>query len=167
MEMRLIPGFPGYQATDDGRIWSERSKRFLKTPPDTNGYPQVNLWCHRQRTHIHVHQLILLTFVGPCPKGMECRHLKDVKTDNRLGSLAWGTRQENIADSKRNGNFWYNPGYVGSAHPRATVTEKEVAEIRSKYRPRRVTAPMLAIEYRTSASVIYNIVHRTHWKHVA
>ena len=50
-----------------------------------------------------VHRLVLLTFVGPCPPGMECLHWDDDKYNNRLANLRWGTRLENMDDAKRNG----------------------------------------------------------------
>jgi hypothetical protein len=93
VEMRPIPGFPGYQVTSDGRVWSDVSGKFLKTSPDARGYFQVNLYREKRPTHILVHTLVLIAFVGPRPSGMECRHLNDNPQDNGLDNLRWGTRK--------------------------------------------------------------------------
>jgi hypothetical protein len=70
--------------------------------PDRDGYLQVNL---SRRTH-KVHRLVLQAFVGPCPPGMECLHDNDVKTDNHLENLSWGTSSANKFDAVRNGRHW-------------------------------------------------------------
>jgi len=168
MEMRPIPGYPGYQVTDDGRVWLERKGRFSKGKPDVHGYPVVNMIdTQGRRRPVHVHVLVLLAFVGPCPPGNEARHLNDIKTDTHLANLKWGTRKENVDDCIRNGHFAYLETKRGSDHPRATVTEKDVEDIRRRYLPRVVTGPMLAREYGVKTCVVYNIIHGTNWKHVA
>ena len=53
-----------------------------------------------------LHRVILETFVGPAPEGAVARHLNDVRTDNRLENLAWGTQQENVDDMLRNSGHW-------------------------------------------------------------
>lgn len=58
-----------------------------------------------------VHQLILETFVGPKPDGMEGCHYPDSdKSNNRLDNLRWDTHGENAKDKYRD---------------RGEVTEKE------------------------------------------
>ena len=111
-----IPGYEDeYEASDQGRIRSvDRVVQFsdgrrrhyrgqiLKPRLTKYGYPVVGL---RQRAH-HVHRLVLETFVGPRPPDMQCRHLDDVKTNNKLANLVWGTVRENRMDSVRNGRHW-------------------------------------------------------------
>jgi hypothetical protein len=48
-----------------------------------------------------VHRLVLLAFMGPCPKGMGCRHvnvrhLNGVRNDNRIENLCWNTRRKDL-----------------------------------------------------------------------
>lgn len=50
-----------------------------------------------------VHRVILETFVGPCPDGMEARHLNGNRQDNRKSNLAWGTPIENASDRDLHG----------------------------------------------------------------
>ena len=63
-----------------------------------------------------VHSLILLGAVGPCPAGLESRHLDDDPLNNRWapggtddevrangGNLIYGTKKQNTADQYRNG----------------------------------------------------------------
>lgn len=50
-----------------------------------------------------VHHLVLSSFCGPRPEGMECRHLDGDSRNCRLDNLKWGTHQENMLDKRRHG----------------------------------------------------------------
>lgn len=131
-----IPGFPGYRAGDDGGIlsawvncrWGRRLRerwKSIKPCPGSRGYLRVNLTpldSKRPRT-FRVHRLILEAFVGPCPEGMECRHLNGDKADNRLANLSWGTRQENMDDKRKHAN--HGPRARLYAHGGRTMLLKE------------------------------------------
>ena len=52
-----------------------------------------------------VHVLVLSTFVGPRPDGMEVRHLDGNSLNNSLENLAWGTHKENTQDAFVHGSF--------------------------------------------------------------
>lgn len=108
-----VVGHEGYEVSDHGRVRSVSrtfinaggrrhrvTGRVLKGGLDTYGYPIVSLHGVKTRT---VHQLVLEAFCGPKPLGMQTRHLNDVKTDNRLINLAYGTQSENEQDKLRNG----------------------------------------------------------------
>lgn len=100
-ELTLILGFPKYSITRGGRVWSERrpgsAGGWLK-PGKVNGYPSVVLHKDGQRYDFFVHRLVLETFVGPCPVGMESCHNNGDKNDNRVENLRWDTSAANKAD---------------------------------------------------------------------
>lgn len=66
------------------------------------GYPVVNLCKGGRKKLVPVGVLVLQAFVGPAPEGHECLHADDVKTNNHLGNLRWGTRRDNLLDRYRN-----------------------------------------------------------------
>lgn len=73
---------------------------------DRFGYAVVDIYDGRGKfRRRRVHRMVLLAHVGLPKNGEECRHLNDVKLDNRAQNLAWGTRSENVIDSYKN-----NPG---------------------------------------------------------
>lgn len=106
MEKRKIvnckyPLLYDYYVTDDGRIWSETSKRFMKQYLDKNGYHKVELRssdlppkrCHRYS----VHRLIMENFYPF--EGMEdyqVNHIDGNKSNNSLLNLEWVTCEKNI-----------------------------------------------------------------------
>lgn len=89
----------------DGRRSYLKPGRILRTSFNKDdGYFHVALYrdgkcCYRGLVHV----LVLETFVGPRPPGLEARHLNGHGADNRLTNLAWGTSSENTHDLVRHG----------------------------------------------------------------
>jgi len=110
-----VPGWElAYEVSSYGRIRSldraesigmaVRSRRgcILKTRCGNSGYQQVHLHKMGKRKAASIHRLVCEAFHGPCPAGMEARHLNDVKHDNRAENLAWGTKSQNSHDARSN-----------------------------------------------------------------
>lgn len=72
-------------------------------PSLRTGYHLVGLSRNSKRDNRFVHHLVLLTFVGERPEGQEALHYNDIRTDNRLSNLSYGTRSDNTRDQVRNG----------------------------------------------------------------
>ena len=168
-----IAGFPGYQVGDDGSVryaWTTcRAGRRLgdkwrpmKLSPSSRGYLRVNLTPLEGGSYrtFRVHRLVLEAFVGPCPDGMECRHLNGVKTDNRLDNLSWGTPGENRDDNRALGAY-----QRGEDHPMGKLTAADVHAIRSRYETGGVVMRELAAEFAVSVPCISCVVNRRSWKH--
>jgi len=102
-----IPGCPGYEASDLGRIRSLRQRRrgphVLAPAASGSGHLLIGLRVNGQSVTRSVHRLILLTFVGPPPEGQEVRHLDGNPKNNVVSNLQYGTRAENQLDSVRHG----------------------------------------------------------------
>lgn len=134
-----IPGYPGYEASSEGRMrsvdrivegrrrgkpWSmRRPGQVLALRPDTAGYLRVQLG-RGGRTEL-VHRLVLLAFVGPCPTGCEAAHGDGDPANNRPWNLRWATHAENIADRRVHGT-----ALIGERNPNAKLTAEQVARIR-------------------------------------
>lgn len=113
-----IPGFPGYEVSDQGRVrsyWNgfgagtrglqEKPRRVLVPFLNHNGYFRVNLWKDGRRHSRKIHRLVLVSFVGPPPERTEARHLDGNRQNNFLINLQWGTRKQNCADRRRHGTL--------------------------------------------------------------
>ena len=99
IEWAEIPNYPAYYASIYGLIKSP--SKILKPIKAKDGH--LYIFIHRRKEWIH--RLILETFVGPCPIGMECRHLDGNPSNNSIENLKWGTRLENIDDRRRHGTL--------------------------------------------------------------
>jgi len=84
------------------RISNGNHCRLKALPPDTKGYPLVNLYKNGKRWTVRMHVLVLETFDGPAPKDKygwyEGAHLKPDKTNCRLDNLQWQTAKENAEE---------------------------------------------------------------------
>jgi hypothetical protein len=158
VEYRDIPGHPGYRVGNDGSVWTCISTRRRPIPwkikkPAVNekGYLSVNLSTEpcKYKT-FRVHRLVLTSFAGPCPEGMQCRHLNGKKTDCRLENLKWGTPAENYADNRRLGVM-----PRGESHPTAKLTDAQVDEVR---------AALAAGELRKDLAEKYGVAKTTIWR---
>ena len=89
--MKQIPNYKDYCVTEEGRVWSIKSYRFLKSRPDRRGYLQVSLPYDGRFKNRFVHQLVLEAFVGPKPSGKVTRHLDGNSKNNCLNNLMWGS----------------------------------------------------------------------------
>jgi HNH endonuclease len=105
-----------------------------------------------------VHRLVLEAFVGPCPEGMECRHLDGNRTNNRLDNLAWGTRIENHEDMKRHGT---RP--TGSRHHKAKINESDIPEI-IRMRSAEITLQSIAERFGITRQNVCLIVNGKAWR---
>lgn len=170
---REIADFPGYRCGNDGSIWSRRirgpgdhlSDKWHQLGPnvDRDGYLRVSLYYNKRLHKYKVHRLICEAFHGPCPEGLECRHLNGDRTDNLAENLVWGTPAENQADRVRNGTM--NP-LRGEKHHATKLTENDVRAIRKTYATGNVNQRQLAKLYGMSRWQIGRIVRGQDWQHV-
>jgi len=168
-KIKVIPQFSNYAATIDGKIWSYLSKRFLKPTIGSHGYYDISLWENKKRYRRLVHRLILETFIGDCPKGMEACHNNGIKTDNKIENLRWDTRSSNRRDAINHGTFYTPFAYKhvkGEQHGRAKLTEVDVRMIIYMYRTKLFTQQKIADIYNISRRTIGFIINKKVWKHL-
>lgn len=176
---KAVVGFEGqYEVSDLGRVrsldriltverlnWRDgtpqtmnypRKGRLLITNPNMKGYPRVTLG--NKGPTIVVHQLVLNAFVGICPEGMQGLHANDIKSDNRLSNLSWGTPSQNQLDAIRNDRC-----LLGEEKPNAKLRDADIAIIRSRLKAEGCIA--IARDFSVSETAIRNIKDGRSWKH--
>jgi hypothetical protein len=167
-----VPGHSGYRVGVDGNVWSclehagpgkyvmsDRWHRLKPRPHYRSGHLWAKLGHHDQRP---VHQLVLEAFVGPCPPGLECRHLDGDPTNNELWNLCWGTRTENMEDMVRHGRA----GKVkGEANGRAVLSEADVREAVAMHKAGK-SISLIARWFGVSRRTIGQILNGELWNHV-
>jgi len=126
---KKIPGFENYSIDESGKVWSRprkgaRAGKILK-PWATKGHLLVRLYKDKKPYTRYVHRLVLETFVGPCPEGLEGCHNDGNPAYNYLDNLRWDTRTSNRKDDIKHG---VRP--CGEAIVSAKLTELDVRWIR-------------------------------------
>ena len=161
-----IPGFPGYYATNEGRIISMKKGkiRYLADTCRLDGHRYIRntlVDAEGARRESYCHRFVALAFHGPCPDGMQCRHLDGDMSNNRPENLVWGTAKENASDRDRQGR-----GSQGERNCKAKLTAEDVREIRRLWDVG-VTRQQLAERFSVGATNISEITRRHTWSHVA
>jgi hypothetical protein len=174
-----IAGYEGlYEVSDHGRVRSLDRKlpyadgrvciwkgRILRQSFSAGVYPKVALSKNCRQATRTVHRLVLETFVGPCPDGMEGCHNDGDPTNNHLSNLRWDTPLSNSDDKIRHGTT-----AKGSQSGPAVLTEESVLSIRARYRrdPNngRSNSLSLANEFGVTRATIVTVVARRTWKHI-
>lgn len=105
-----IEGFPEYYICREGLVKSCKSKEPIILKPhrgDVQGHLNMRMTDKDGNLkEVYLHRLLAQTFI-PNPDNLPLvRHLNDIKDDNRLENLAWGTQLDNQKDSVRNGTAY-------------------------------------------------------------
>ena len=174
-QWKAIPNYSKYHASTDGEIktfnWKNKgAEKIMKPDLDNSGYLRTMLindkgeWCT-----VKVHRIIAQTFISNPLEKKEVNHKNSIRSDNRLINLEWVTHSENVLHSFAN----KMQSNKGEQNPCATLTDKQVLEIRANYKYGRKSRfeggkskIELAKEYNTSFSVIKKIISNKTWKHL-
>ena len=81
-----IPGFPGYEATEEGQIVKVRTGKIKRQRRATTGAVQVDIG----KSTRMVHDLVARAFYGhPLVRGYRVRHWNGDAADNTVDNLLW------------------------------------------------------------------------------
>lgn len=125
--MKKIDRFSRYEFHEDGYVVS-RVKPTPKVLKPIKMGMYVGLQLIRDDGLLekaYLHRLICEAFSGPCPPGMECRHLDGNRKNNAASNLKWGTRKENDEDRKKHGSIRF-----GEKNPMAKLDRQKVQEMK-------------------------------------
>lgn len=87
--MKRLEEFPQYSVTEDGRVWSHYTNKFLKPALKKNGYLEVDLHIDKGNFTRGIHRLVALAFL-PNPNNLpQVNHKDEDKTNNRVENLEW------------------------------------------------------------------------------
>ena len=176
--MKNCPTYLGYSVTEDGRVFTHR-RRFgkgrghgggvivedgfckeLHSYKGHGGYPYFSVAVNGKQRSLPLHRLLADAFIGPCPSGMEVRHLDGCPEHNTKENITYGTVQENADDRVKNGKHLF-----GSTHGTARLNEYEVRRIRELHMDGETIAGIARL-YGRGESTIRDIVYRRHWRHI-
>lgn len=138
----------------------------LKLSKYSNGYLQLSVIINNIRHTFISHRVVAKYFVeNPEPVLYKIvNHKNGVKTDIRAENLEWCTSSMNNLHAYR--TLKRKPrSMIGESNTKAKLKEKEVLEIRSKYK-QGITQSLLAKEYNVKLPVIYKIINNINWKHI-
>jgi hypothetical protein len=160
----MIPGFPMYRINRGGGIQSKYHGPWRDIKPAIrNRYPAVSIHDETGKAkNRYVHRLVMESFVGPRPEGMQCRHLDGNPLNCNLENLAWGTPKENSNDKVAHGTV-----VMGGRIAWARCTEKDVDDMR-RMRMDGATRNEIAAKYQITPAHVTKVILGGYgmWKHV-
>lgn len=105
--MMKIEEYPNYYITIDGVLFKKigpdnfKEIKAYRHKSSTCIYKRVTLFVNKKRIRKFIHELVLLAYEGPKPKGLEVNHIDLNSLNNNLDNLEYITPSENIQHSLR------------------------------------------------------------------
>lgn len=102
--MKPVSGYEGlYYVTDTGKIYGEKSQKWLKPSLTDRGYCRVKLYKNAVGNSIFIHRLVAETFIPNPDNKPQINHKDGNKTNNSIDNLEWVTQMENNIHAIRTG----------------------------------------------------------------
>jgi len=153
MKLSSIKDFSDYMISPLGYVYSCKGGRreLLQFGTIKTGHRFVYLFKDGKGHKRYIHRLVLETFMGACPKGMEAMHLDGNPSNNKVDNLQWGTRSQNLRMSNLVGKY-------------SKVSAYDISMIRYYYKTKTLNQYELAKMFKISQPAVNDIVNMKTYK---
>jgi len=134
--MKDIPGYEHlYAATEDGKVWSYSSKKFLKPSTNRDGYLKLTLSKNGKVLTKQVHGLIAQAFIANPDNLPMVNHIDGIKDNNNVSNLEWVSHIGNMRHAMDAGLSKGNSTLVGEdpTQMKTMYTDGSTVEDIAKY----------------------------------
>ena len=122
-----------YFISDDGKLYSTRSHKFLKPDKDRYGYIYYVISINGERKTLKAHRLVAGAFIPNPENKPTVNHKNGIRDDNRVCNLEWATEKEQANDPLTRANIlkiasktdYYAMGAIVNFGRKKTVVKKD------------------------------------------
>jgi hypothetical protein len=150
-----------YLVTEDGKIWSEKRKKFLSACDNGTGYMNVVISIDSKFKHKYVHRLVAEVYLENPNNYPHINHIDNNRYNNHVSNLEWSNYQLNSDHKVKQKRHPH-----GITNGQSKLTEEQVLEIRKVYVRGEISYKQLGKIYGVDASLIGYIINRKWWKHI-
>ena len=160
-----LTDYPNYSIYEDGRLYSHKTKRFIKQFLNRGGYMILNLSRPGEKPISHrVHRIVAENFLGQAPEDKsDVNHIDGNKSNNHVSNLEWSNKSHNGLHAHKMG-LNHGQSLPGEKHPMSKLTETDVIKIRELSKT--MSNKELGKLYNINPSYMWRIVTRRNWKHI-
>jgi hypothetical protein len=169
VDLRTVPGFPGYVVDGAGRVLSLRRQRPLVVRIGSDGYLHVSLLRREGGRLRHyrrpLHRVVCAAHTRrPLSTPLDVDHKDGNRLNCRPGNLQWTTRKVNLqlARNRVSGGVSWSQGERNTS---ARLTVAGVQDIRARI-ARGECQRAIAASYGVTAAAITDIKKGRTWRHV-
>ena len=155
--MKAIKGFEGlYGITEDGKVWSFYTNKFIKSSLLNTGYPMVTLWDGKKSHGRTLHRLVAEAYIPNPDEKPHVNHKDSNRLNPHVDNLEWCTRSENMRHGLASGNFDGKLGRKGAQNGNCRISSETVTAI-VKARERGASLKELSIKYKVSLGYVWKL----------
>jgi DNA-binding transcriptional regulator YiaG len=150
-----------YFATEDGRVWSNKTHRYISQRISPAGYCHVNLSIGGKCKTFAVHRLIASVYI-PNPLNLPViNHLDGNKENNSINNLEWCSHKDNVQHAEKTGLTHHAKG-KRCKHGHFVISD--ILKIRELYK-QGLSQYKIASMYNVSRSAIQQILNYSTYKY--
>lgn len=152
LDLKEIPGFKNYAISEEGEVFSIKSRMFIKQPI-RKGYKTVTITNDAGKPiTTGLHRLLMITYKPiENPDQMQVDHIDCNKLNNDLDNLEWVTKKENTHRAIKNGLY---------KEDRVAIPDEVVNEVRLSYIPGQKGNRLALMEkFNLKKSMFYYIIN--------
>lgn len=114
-----------------------------------------------------IHRLVLNTFAGRCPLGLEACHNDGNRYNNKIDNLRWDTHSNNCQDRETHGTSGKGKHYnLGDNHPQVKFSGEIALKVRELWDTKQFSKAELSRKFGMAWSTVDGIIRRCIWSHI-
>jgi hypothetical protein len=164
MKCLEVKGYNSYMIYEDGRVWSKKTRRFIKQFVNRGGYLILNLSRPKEKPRsVRVHRLVAEHFLPPVEGLTDVNHIDGNKQNNHISNLEWSNKSLNGKHAYSLGLNTASP-QLGEKHGMSILKENDIIKIRELHGT--ISNREIAKLYNVTPTQIGRIINRQCWKHI-